>query len=187
MGHLKMIMYLNVHSEKKAKFLSGGNKRKLCCAMALISKPDLIFMDEFQNGVDPISRKNLYSYLKSLKDTATLIITHHIDEAEKICDRIAIMHRGKFLELDTPTNLKEKHGTVFILQIEPAKNSTISLDKLDECVLKNLDFCRRIYAQGQGIDIQSSDYNNGKANKGGTLTYRFDEDTQNKDASVKSN
>ena len=148
MGHLKMIMYLNVHSEKKAKFLSGGNKRKLCCAMALISKPDLIFMDEFQNGVDPISRKNLYSYLKSLKDTATLIITHHIDEAEKICDRIAIMHRGKFLELDTPTNLKEKHGTVFILQIEPAKNSTISLDKLDECVLKNLDFCRRIYAQG---------------------------------------
>ena len=96
--------------------------------------------------MDPISRKNLYSYLKGLKDTATLIITHHIDEAEKICDRIAIMHRGKFLELDTPTNLKEKHGTVFILQIEPAMNSTISLDKLDECILKNLDFCRRIYA-----------------------------------------
>ncbi len=146
MENLKKLLYLSVHSEKKAKFLSGGNKRKLCCALALISKPDLIFMDEFQNGVDPMSRKNLYSYLRNLKDTATLIITHHIDEAEKICDRIAIMHRGKFLALDTPTNLKEKHGTVFILQIEPALNSTISLDKLDDCILKNLSFCRRIYA-----------------------------------------
>jgi ABC-2 type transport system ATP-binding protein len=115
MSNLKQLLFLDVHSNKKAKFLSGGNKRKLCCAMALISKPDLIFMDEFQNGVDPMSRKNLYTYLKTLKDTATLIVTHYIDEAEKICDKIAIMHRGKFLELDTPNNLKEKHGTVFIL------------------------------------------------------------------------
>ncbi len=128
MSNLKQLLFLDVHSNKKAKFLSGGNKRKLCCAMALISKPDLIFMDEFQNGVDPMSRKNLYTYLKTLKDTATLIVTHYIDEAEKICDKIAIMHRGKFLELDTPNNLKEKHGTVFILQVEPAANSTLSLE-----------------------------------------------------------
>ena len=128
MEKLKKLLYLEIHSNKKAKFLSGGSKRKLCCAMALINKPDLIFMDEFQNGVDPMSRKNLYSYLKSLKDTSTLIITHSIDEAEKICDSIAIMHRGKFLELDTPINLKEKYGTVFILQIEPAADSTITLE-----------------------------------------------------------
>jgi ABC-type multidrug transport system ATPase subunit len=89
MSNLKQLLFLDVHSNKKAKFLSGGNKRKLCCAMALISKPDLIFMDEFQNGVDPMSRKNLYTYLKTLKDTATLIVTHYIDEAEKICDKIA--------------------------------------------------------------------------------------------------
>lgn len=49
-------------------------------------------MDEASNGVDPISRKNLYTYLKTLKSTSSLIITHRIDEAEKICDRIAIMN-----------------------------------------------------------------------------------------------
>jgi ABC-type multidrug transport system ATPase subunit len=49
-------------------------------------------MDEASNGVDPISRKNLYTYLKTLKDTSSLIITHRIDEAEKICDKIAIMN-----------------------------------------------------------------------------------------------
>jgi ABC-type multidrug transport system ATPase subunit len=49
-------------------------------------------MDEASNGVDPISRKNLYTYLKTFKDTSSLIITHRIDEAEKICDKIAIMN-----------------------------------------------------------------------------------------------
>ncbi len=73
-----------------------------------------------------------------------MIITHHIDEAEKICDKIAIMNQGRFMELDTSNNLKEKYGTVFILQIQPAVNSKISEEKLDECILKNLTFCRRI-------------------------------------------
>jgi ABC-type multidrug transport system ATPase subunit len=72
--------------------LSGGNKRKLCSAIALLNYPELVFMDEVSNGVDPISRKNLYTYLKTLKNTSTLIITHRIDEAEKICDKIAIMN-----------------------------------------------------------------------------------------------
>jgi ABC-2 type transport system ATP-binding protein len=83
--------------------------------MALISMPKLIFMDEASNGVDPISRKNLYTYLKSLSDTSTLLITHRIDEAEKICDKIAIMSDGRFLDIDTSNSLKEKYGTVYIL------------------------------------------------------------------------
>jgi ABC-2 type transport system ATP-binding protein len=72
-------------------------------------------MDEVSNGVDPISRKNLYTYLKSLKNASSLLITHRIDEAEKICDRIAIMDQGKFIDFDEPTSLKDKYGTVFIL------------------------------------------------------------------------
>jgi ABC-type multidrug transport system ATPase subunit len=63
---LKNILDLELHSNKIAATLSGGNKRKLCSAMALMSKPDLIFMDEVSNGVDPISRKRLYTYLRSL-------------------------------------------------------------------------------------------------------------------------
>lgn len=96
------LLSLNLHKNKKACNLSGGNKRKLCCAIALMKTPRLIFMDEVSNGVDPVSRKNLYSYLKTLKDSSTLIITHRIDEAEKICDKIAIMNDGEFLDCDGP-------------------------------------------------------------------------------------
>ena len=91
--------------------------------MALMSKPDLILMDEASNGVDPISRKNLYGYLKMLENTSTILITHRIDEAEKICDKIAIMAHGKFLDVGTANVLKEKYGKVFILQVEPVENN----------------------------------------------------------------
>ena len=88
---------------------------------------ELIFMDEVSNGVDPISRKNLYSYLKLLRETSILIMTHRIDEAEKICDKIAIMCDGLFLDCDDPKNLKEKHGQVFILQVEPIVATSLSI------------------------------------------------------------
>ena len=83
--------------------------------MALMSKPEILFMDEVSNGVDPISRKKLYAYLRSLPDTSTVLITHRIDEAEKICDKIAIMANGRFLGIDSPNNLKEHYGTVYML------------------------------------------------------------------------
>ncbi len=91
--------------------------------MALMSTPDLILIDEVSNGVDPISRRNLYSYLRMLENTSILMITHRIDEAEKICDKIAIMANGKFLDVGTANVLKEKYGKVFILQVEPVENN----------------------------------------------------------------
>jgi ABC-type multidrug transport system ATPase subunit len=110
---LKKILYLEPYSDRKAKQLSGGNKRKLCSAMALMFTPDLIMMDEASNGVDPLSRKNLYAYLSMLENTSTLMITHRIDEAEKICDKIAIMANGKILDVGSSNFLKEKYGKVF--------------------------------------------------------------------------
>ncbi len=85
-------------------------------------------MDEVSNGVDPISRKRLYTYLRSLPDTSTLLITHRIDEAEKICDKIAIMADGRFLDIDTSNSLKEKYGTVYILQVEPSVHTTMGVE-----------------------------------------------------------
>jgi ABC-type multidrug transport system ATPase subunit len=117
MTEMKKLLNLSEYSLKKAKNLSGGNKRKLCCAMALLSTPQIIFMDEPSNGVDPISRKNLYTYLKKLTHSSILMITHRIDEAEKICDKIAIMGEGQFLDIDHPNSLKERHGIVYILQL----------------------------------------------------------------------
>jgi ABC-2 type transport system ATP-binding protein len=131
LDQLKRTLNMQRYSSKAAKKLSGGNKRKLCSAMALMRPPRIILMDEASNGVDPISRKNLYSYLKQLRNTSSLLITHRIDEAEKICDRIAIMADGKFLDLDSPSQLKERHGIVYILQLEPSSTSQLSLKNIN--------------------------------------------------------
>jgi len=166
---VKNLLGLQKHSNKKAFKLSGGNKRKLCSALALMKTPELIFMDEVSNGVDPISRKNLYSYLKKLRFTSTLLITHRIDEAEKICDKIAIMADGLFLDCDDPKNLKEKHGQVYILQVEPTVATSMSIQKVHERITSSLDFCKRIYA------IQEEEDQDESNELRPILTYRFDE------------
>ena len=170
---LKKMLFLDVHSSKLAKNLSGGNKRKLCCAMALLKTPRLIFMDEASNGVDPISRKNLYSYLKRLKETSTMLITHRIDEAEKICDKIAIMADGEFLDLDHPNQLKEKYGVVYILQVDPSVSTAISLERINSRITTALPFCKRI--QSINEDSEGGFDEDGSATLRPKLTYRFDD------------
>ena len=86
MNFIKKLLFLETHQNKQAYNLSGGNKRKLCCGMALLVPPKILLLDEISNGVDPLARKNLYAYLHQLKETTTFLITHRIDEAEKICD-----------------------------------------------------------------------------------------------------
>lgn len=137
-------------------------------------------MDEASNGVDPISRKNLYAYLKQLKNTSSLLITHRIHEAEKICDRIAIMAEGKFLDLDSPGSLKERHGIVYILQLEPASTSQLTLKKINSFLTQSLPFCKRVQ---EAFPVADWDYYDDNSSGGDrsttfsfrpTLTYRFD-------------
>ena len=118
MRFLKEILLLKDLSEKLAKNISGGSKRKLCCAMALLIPPMILFLDEISNGVDAVARKNLYSYLRSLKTTTTLMITHKIDEAERICNNIGLLVGGELLDLGTPQALKGRHGSLYMLQVE---------------------------------------------------------------------
>lgn len=153
MDTLKSLLSLQNYSDKKAKYLSGGNKRKVCQAMALMRAPRIIFMDEPSNGVDPVSRRNLYSYLRSLKDTSTLIITHRIDEAEKICNKLAIMVKGRFVDLDSPSKLKEKHGTVYMIQIQPAKTSAAQVEGFHFRIIEKLPFCTRIEHENEDTDF----------------------------------
>ena len=126
-------------------------------------------MDEASNGVDPVSRKNLYSYLKNLTQTSTLLITHRIDEAEKICDKIAIMANGIFLDIDRPTTLKEKYGIVYVLQVEPTGGNSLALENVDRRIVSSLRFCKRIYSESE------SDEGKVRVHQRTVLTYRFDE------------
>jgi len=91
---------------RRAGALSGGMKQKLALSCALIHKPTVLFLDEPTTGVDPVSRKELWTMLKSLKKDGISIIvsTAYMDEAS-LCDRVALMSAGKFLKVETPENI----------------------------------------------------------------------------------
>lgn len=87
--------------------LSGGQKQRLSIACALIHDPDVVFLDEPTAALDPQARRNLWDLLRGLNDSGRTVIltTHYMDEAEALCDRVAIMDAGKVLELDSPAAL----------------------------------------------------------------------------------
>ncbi len=97
---------LNDVLNKKGKILSGGWKRKLSIALALINKPQILFLDEPTLGLDVISRRELWKIIQSLKRETTIILTtHYMEEAQLLSDHIAIMHKGQLIACDTKENL----------------------------------------------------------------------------------
>ncbi len=98
--------------ERKAGKLSGGFQRRLSIAMALISEPKILFLDEPTLGLDVIARSELWDIIRALKGKVTIILTtHYMQEAEALSDRIAIMKDGKLLVCDTADKIKEKAET----------------------------------------------------------------------------
>ena len=98
--------------KKKAGKLSGGWQRRLSIAMALISEPEILFLDEPTLGLDVLARSDLWDLIRSLKGKVTIILTtHYMGEAEALSDRIAIMKDGKLLICDTADKIKEAAGT----------------------------------------------------------------------------
>ena len=98
--------------KKKAGKMSGGWQRRLSIAMALISEPEILFLDEPTLGLDVLPRSDLWDLIRSLKGKVTIILTtHYMEEAEALSDRIAIMKDGKLLICDTAERIKETAGT----------------------------------------------------------------------------
>ena len=93
--------------KKKAGKLSGGWQRRVSIAMALISEPKILFLDEPTLGLDVLARSELWALIQGLKGRVTIILTtHHMQEAETLSDRVAIMQQGKLLLCDTPAGIK---------------------------------------------------------------------------------
>ncbi len=94
------------------KNLSGGMKRRLILARSLINNPELLILDEPTTGLDPHSRHSVWDKLNQLKakNTTLILTTHYMEEAEKLCDRVAIMDLGKIVTIDSPAGLMKKHG-----------------------------------------------------------------------------
>jgi ABC-2 type transport system ATP-binding protein len=94
-----------------AATLSGGMKRRLNLALALVHDPSVVILDEPEAGLDPQSRVMVREYIRAMASRRTVLFTtHNMDEAERICDRVAIIDRGRLLALDTPDRLKKTIG-----------------------------------------------------------------------------
>jgi ABC-2 type transport system ATP-binding protein len=98
---------LEEKAKSKVKELSGGQKQRLSIAVALVNQPKVLFLDEPTTGLDPQARRNLWDLINQIKGRGVTIIitTHYMEEAEVLCDRIAIMDNAKIIALDTPTGL----------------------------------------------------------------------------------
>ena len=94
-------------AKNKIKELSGGQKQRFSIATTLINEPRIVFLDEPTTGLDPQARRNLWDLIREIRDAGTTVIitTHYMDEAEELCDRIAIMDQGKIVKLDSPENM----------------------------------------------------------------------------------
>jgi ABC-2 type transport system ATP-binding protein len=94
-------------AKNKSKELSGGQRQRFSIATTLINNPKIIFLDEPTTGLDPQARRNLWDLIREIRDNGTTVIitTHYMDEAEQLCDRIAIMDEGRIIKLDSPDKM----------------------------------------------------------------------------------
>ncbi len=122
----------NAQLEEKRKSrvggLSGGQKQRLAMACALVGNPELLFLDEPTTGLDPQARRHLWDLVIDLKNAGRTIIltTHYMDEAEQLCDRVAIMDHGKIIALGTPSELIASIGGEHIVEFSVAGEPDIT-------------------------------------------------------------
>jgi ABC-2 type transport system ATP-binding protein len=109
---VELLETVNLKEKAKAKFkeLSGGQKQRFSVATTLINEPRIIFLDEPTTGLDPQARRSLWELVKNIRrrGTTVIITTHYMDEAEYLCDRVAIIDSGKIVALDTPDKMIDK-------------------------------------------------------------------------------
>ena len=106
---MELLSKVNLEEKAKSiyKSLSGGQKQRFSIATTLINEPRIIFLDEPTTGLDPQARRNLWDLIKNIRalGTTVIITTHYMDEAEYLCDRVAIMDAGRIISLDHPDRL----------------------------------------------------------------------------------
>jgi ABC-2 type transport system ATP-binding protein len=124
-----LLKKVNLEDKAKAKYkeLSGGQKQRFSIATTLINKPTIIFLDEPTTGLDPQARRNLWDLIKEIRDNGTTVIitTHYMDEAEILCDRVAIIDSGKIVSINTPNNLIDELVATGFEKVKEVKKANL--------------------------------------------------------------
>ena len=124
---------LRDRARDEVEFLSGGMKRRLTIARALVNEPELLLLDEPTTGLDPQARHLVWDRLYRLKQQGVTIVltTHYMDEAEQLCDRLVVMDKAKIVAFGSPRRLIDQYSTREVLELRFPIDSTPALDKLD--------------------------------------------------------
>ena len=106
---LGLLRLVNLEDKARSRYksLSGGQKQRFSIATTLVNRPRIIFLDEPTTGLDPQARRNLWDLIRRIRDQGTTVIltTHYMDEAEMLCDRVAILDQGRIIAIDTPVGM----------------------------------------------------------------------------------
>jgi len=151
----QLLKRLQLWDKKDAlyKTLSGGQKQRVALALSLVNDPSLLFLDEPTTGLDPQVRLEIHTVIQELKKDkrSILITTHYIEEAERLCDRVAIVDAGKIIELGTPREIQSR--VLGLTQVEVTTRLALPLDTLPE---KIRDEKHSSSNEGRTLTVQSS-------------------------------
>lgn len=137
-GKLLELMQLKDRANDRVKTFSGGMKHRLNLAVGLMHRPRLLFLDEPTTGLDPAARLAIWEFVKQLQTEGVTILltTHYMEEADYLCDRVAIMDRGEIIAVGTPAELKRSIGKLEVIELKTAGVPSAVLKKLRK--LKNI-------------------------------------------------
>lgn len=129
MDPMELLAKVNLEDKAKAKFkeLSGGQKQRFSIATTLINQPKIIFLDEPTTGLDPQARRNLWDLIQEIRDNGTTVIitTHYMDEAEVLCDRVAIIDSGKIIGINAPNQLIDELVATGFEKVKEVKKANL--------------------------------------------------------------
>jgi ABC-2 type transport system ATP-binding protein len=150
-GELLDLLGLTAKRNDYYKRLSGGQKQRLSIALALIGNPKVAILDELTTGLDPQARRETWSLIEGVRDRGVTIVlvTHFMDEAERLCDRVALIDSGRVIAIDTPTGLAEREGGGNHMRFHPSR-------PFDDALLTVLPEVDRLEHQGDRIVVSGS-------------------------------
>lgn len=138
--------------KRKSSFasLSGGQRQRLFIALSLVNNPKVVFLDEMTTGLDPAARRVAWDLIRSVRDrgTTVVLVTHFMDEAEKLCDRLAIVDKGKIAAMDTPQGL--------ITEYASEVRVIFSTDRSDLAFLDEIQKVKRVARSGPRVEVEGS-------------------------------
>jgi ABC-2 type transport system ATP-binding protein len=149
-----LLEQLGINEKRRVSFtkLSGGQKQRLFIALALINDPEVVFLDELTTGLDPKARRAIWDLVLGIRDRGKTVFltTHYMEEAERLCNRVAIVDQGKIVALDTPSNLIRSLGSEYRVVFSVR-------GKLDKAMFEGIPSVRKIEQVNDQVTIQGKE------------------------------